>query len=90
MKHMKPMDIMEIKKKLCTFFFLATHSEEKHCKPRKIKTQQKPTKIDHHNNPMTKDRKVGYTKTYHLLPFFVVMILDFFVILGQHASKYKT
>ena len=63
---MKPMDIMEIKKKLCTFFFLATHSEEKHCKPHKIKTQQKPKKIDHDNNPKRKIEKLGIRK-HHVI-----------------------
>ena len=38
-------------------FFLATQSKEKHCKPRKIKTQQKATKIDNDNNPKRKRRK---------------------------------
>ena len=83
---MKPMDIMEIKKKLCTFFFLATHSEEKHCKPHKIKTQQKPKKIDHDNNPKRKIEKLGIRK--HIVHYrsSVIIFVGFFVILDQHAT----
>ena len=89
MKHMKPMDIREIKKKLCTFFLIATHSEKKHCKPRKIKTQQKPTKIDHDNNPKRKIEKLGKRKhTVHCRSS-VIIFVGFFVILDQHEQRLK-